>query len=282
MKLFNSSVEIFVPDGTEIEVAIKRTTHMAIGAHQDDLEIMAYHGIEACFQSEDLFFFGCVVTNGAGSARGSIYQNFTDEEMIKVRREEQIKAAQMGKYGALASLGYPSREVNAQNQPGIVEELTDLIRLAQPRILYTHNLADKHDTHIGVVTKVIKAIRMLPKELRPKQVYGCEVWRNLDWLNDEEKIFLNVSGHPNLALSLIEVFESQIIGGKRYDLGIIGRRLSNATFNASHKIDETSALTYAMDLTPLIEDDLLDIRDYVTKYIDQFKQSVLDKINKIL
>ena len=29
--------------------AVAKTTHMAIGAHQDDIEIMAYHGVLECF-----------------------------------------------------------------------------------------------------------------------------------------------------------------------------------------------------------------------------------------
>ncbi len=282
MKLTKLTAQIYVPDDKEINQAISRTTHMAIGAHQDDLEIMAYHGIEACFQSKDKFFFGCVVTNGSGSARDNIYKDYSDDDMIIVRRNEQIKAAALGEYGALALLDFPSEEVKAKNNDEIISELAKLIKLANPKIIYTHNLADKHDTHVGVVTKVIKAIRTLPINIRPKQVYGCEVWRNLDWVNDDEKVFLDVSGHPNIAASLVEIFDSQIIGGKRYDLATIGRRLANATFNASHAVDDTDALTYAIDLTPLITNDNLDIKEFITAYIERFKDNVIKKINKVL
>jgi LmbE family N-acetylglucosaminyl deacetylase len=282
MKLNNQTAEIFIPDNENIDKAISRTTHMAIAAHQDDIEIMAYHGIEACFQSKTNFFMGVVVTNGSGSARDNIYKEYTDEEMIIVRKKEQKKAAVLGEFGALALLDYPSKEVKAKNQDQIILELAELIKKANPEIIYTHNLADKHDTHIGVVTKVINAIRTLPKETRPNKVYGCEVWRNLDWVNDDEKIFLDVSGHPNLASSLVEIFDSQIVGGKRYDLATIGRRLANATFNASHAVDETNALTYAMDLTPLVLDESMDITEYVVQYIERFKSNVIDKINKVI
>ena len=282
MKLNKPKAVIFIPDGTEESQAIKRTTHMAIGAHQDDLEIMAYHGIVACFQSNDKHFLGCVVTNGGGSARDDIYKDFTDEDMIQVRRKEQIKAAILGEFSSLVLLDHKSSEVKSKEDLLIQEELRELILEAQPEILYTHNLADKHDTHIGVVTKVIKAIRSLPKDKRPKQVFGCEVWRNLDWVNDEEKVFLDVSNHPNLAASLVEIFDSQIIGGKRYDLATIGRRLANATFNASHAVDESNALTYAIDLTPLIEDDNLDVIDFIVSYINRFADNVVEKIKKVL
>jgi hypothetical protein len=45
MKLRNQTGEIFVPDGAPVAQELARTTHMAISAHQDDLEIMAYRGI---------------------------------------------------------------------------------------------------------------------------------------------------------------------------------------------------------------------------------------------
>ncbi|MCD6436024.1 MAG: PIG-L family deacetylase [Clostridiales bacterium] len=273
--------EIFIPDGLEEKLAIKRTTHLAIGAHQDDLEIMAYHGIEACFQRDDKYFMGIVVTNGSGSARDNIYKNYTNEDMIKVRRKEQIKAAIMGEYGALALLNYKSSDVKSKENETVVKELAELIESANPEVIYTHNLADKHDTHVGVVLKTIKAIRMLPKDKRPKKVYGCEVWRNLDWVNDDEKVLLDVSRHPNLAASLVEIFDSQIIGGKRYDAATLGRRLGNATFNASHEVDETNALTYAIDLTPLCADDDADVLEFISSYIERFKADVISKIGKI-
>ena len=33
---------IYIPDGTEEEQALERTTHLCIAAHQDDIEFMAY------------------------------------------------------------------------------------------------------------------------------------------------------------------------------------------------------------------------------------------------
>ena len=202
--------------------------------------------------------------------------------MINIRQLEQKKAAYLGEYGALALLNYPSKTVKSKEDLIIQSELADLIKKAKPEVIYTHNLADKHDTHIGVVTKVIKAIRSLPEAYHPKQLLGCEVWRTLDWVNDDKKVYLDTSNHPNLASSLLEVFDSQIIGGKRYDLATIGRRLSNATFNASHEVDATNSLSYAMDLTPLIKDKTLDVSDYISNFIEAFKLDVVNKINSVI
>lgn len=282
MKLLKPTAEFFVYDGKPIDEAINRTTHMSIAAHQDDIEIMAYDGILQCFNNPDQWFFGVVVTNGSGSARDGEYKNYTDEEMIQIRKLEQKKAAFIGEFGALALLDHPSSEVKNPQNDEIVDELLKLLNAAKPKILYTHNLADKHDTHIGVVTKTIQAVRKMAPEDRPEKVYGCEVWRDLDWMVDEDKIRFDVSGHPNIAASLVEVFDSQIIGGKRYDLATMGRRLANATYSESHFVDKATAVSVAMDLTPLILDDGLDMKTFVLDQIEKFKKDVEKRVAKML
>lgn len=282
MNLKNGGAEFFIPDNQPIPEAIKRTTHMAISAHQDDIEIMAYDGILKCFGRNDRWFFGVVVTNGAGSPRDDLYKTSTDEEMQQVRKLEQKKAAFLGEYGAVALLDYPSPAVKDPKNSDIVDELRELFSQARPKVIYTHNLADKHDTHVGVAVKVINALRELPASLRPEKLYGCEVWRNLDWINDEEKVVFDVSSHPNLAASLVEIFDSQICGGKRYDLATMGRRLANATYAASHATDTASSLIYGMDLTPLINNANLDLQEFILGYINRFSQDVTTRLKKLL
>ena len=271
----------FVPDQIDFDAAVKRTTHMAIGAHQDDLEIMALDGILKCYHQENRWFFGVVVTDGAGSARGGKYRQLTDEDMKKIRVEEQKKAAQLGEYGAMVQLGYQSTEAKDPHQKQIVDELKALILQAKPEVIYTHNPADKHDTHIGVLDKVLKAIRKLDYEDRPKAFYGCEVWRALDWLNDDEKIIFDLSERPHLGMALVEIFDSQIDGSKRYDLATIGRRQANATYSVAHDSDDVSLANYAIDLTPLIKDDDLDLKTFITDAIKRFKKDVADKIERL-
>ena len=270
---------IYISDGTEEQTAISRTTHLAISAHQDDIEFMAYAPIAECFGNQDKWFGAIVVTDGAGSPRSGLYADYTDEQMKAVRVVEQKKAAMVGEYGFLAMLGHPSKDVKDAGNAKIVEELADLIRRAKPKYLYTHNLADKHETHVATALKVIAALRTLSPGERPEKVYGCEVWRDLDWLCDDEKVYLDCGAHPNLMRALSAVFDSQIAGGKRYDLAAEGRRLANATFSASHACDTYSALNYAMDLTPLM-DQSVDIADYIAGFIDRFKSSVKENIER--
>ncbi|MCK5761324.1 MAG: PIG-L family deacetylase [Candidatus Izimaplasma sp.] len=282
MILSKPNAQIFIPDKSDTNEAIKRTTHMAIGAHQDDLEIMAIDGILKCYKKTDKWFMGVVVTNGAGSARDGAFKDYTDLEMQDIRKIEQRSAASIGEFGSLVQLDYPSVETKNPKNYNIIVELANLIELAKPEVLYTHNLADKHDTHLGVVTKTIKAIRTLKHKSRPVKLYGCEVWRDLDWLNDDEKVVFDVSGNPKLSLDLINIFQSQIAGGKRYDLATIGRRLANATYSSSHTVDTTDAVIYAMDLTPLITDDNLDISVFIEEHINRFKKEVTDKLSAVL
>ena len=96
----------------------------------------------------------------------------------------------------------------------------------------------------------LAAIRELAPADRPETVYGCEVWRNLDWMPDEDKVALDVGAHESLSMALIGVYDSQVAGGKRYDLATLGRRRANATYFQSHETDTVEQLWFAMDLTP--------------------------------
>ena len=251
MKLHNSTADVFIPDGQPLDAALARVTHIGIGAHQDDLEFMAFHGIKACYHSDADWFGGVTCTSGSGSARTGDYAKYSDEEMMAVRREEQRQAAIVGRYAAMIQLDYLSNIARDANDSRLKEDLKSILTATQPRVVYTHNPADKHDTHIAVVVPVIQAIRELPREQRPQVVHGCEVWRNLDWMPDAEKLVQDVDGHDNLAAALNGLFDSQIAGGKRYDLAVLGRRRANATFFESHGVDASDALAFAMDLTPL-------------------------------
>ena len=280
MDLKKPGAEIFVFDNKPLSEALPRTTHMGISAHQDDIEIMAYHGALECFGLEDKWFAGVVVTNGAGSPRDDLYASYTDDQMQVVRKLEQKKAAFVGEYSAQYLLDYTSSEVKDAQNKDLVEDLKNLILECQPKVIYTHNLADKHDTHVSVALRVIKAIRELPEDKRPELVLGCEVWRDLDWMTDEDKVGLNVEAHENIAAALLGVFDSQICGGKRYDLSTMGRRKAHATYFASHGVDACAALNFAMDMTALVKDTSLDPQEYVASYITRFADEVASRVGK--
>ncbi|MBS0662382.1 MAG: PIG-L family deacetylase [Verrucomicrobia bacterium] len=275
MKTSHPAADIFVP-GSQLtpEAALARTTHLCVAAHQDDIEIMAYHGIAECFGRTDRWFSGVVVTNGAGSPRSGLYAQYTDADMQAVRVREQRKAAVIGEYSIQLQLAHPSAAVKDPRNADVAADLDQIFTTASAEVVYLHQPADKHDTHVAVLGHALAALRRLPAALRPKRVYGCEVWRDLDWLPDGDKQVLDVSAYPNVAASLVGVFDSQISGGKRYDLATAGRRLAHATYHASHATDAHQGITWAMDLTPLVQDPSLSIRDFTRGFVDRLRDDI--------
>lgn len=281
MKLNRPGAEIWVPDGRPAAEALSRTTHLGIGAHQDDVEIFAQRGILDCFDRRDRWFTAVIVTDGAGSARSGPYADYTDDQMRAVRKLEQKKAGMVGEYSAVVLLDYASGDVKTPKAPPIVADLAGILSAARPEIVYTHNLADKHDTHVGTTLRVIEACRTLPAAQRPSRVLGGEVWRDLDWMCDPDKVALDVQDRESLTAALLGVFDSQITGGKRYDLATAGRQRAHATYHQAHSLDATVALTFAMDLTPLVQSDTLDPLAYAKGYIERFGAEVTDRVRRL-
>ena len=266
--------EIFVPDASAVDAALARTTHLAIAAHADDIEFFAWHGISACYGHRDRWFTGVVVTDGAGSPRTGRYADYTEVQMVAARRAEQRAAAVIGEYSAVVQLAHPSAAIKGVGNPAPLAELTALLARMAPQIVYLHNPADKHDTHIACFLRSLAALRTLPPERRPARVYGCEVWRDLDWLVGADKVALSAGDRPHLQAALNGVFDTQIAGGKRYDLAVAGRRLANATFHDSHTVDAESGLTFAMDLTELVRNDALDPIEFTLGHVQRLADDI--------
>jgi LmbE family N-acetylglucosaminyl deacetylase len=239
---------------------------------------MAFPGIVECFHSAEKWFVGVTCTDGAGSARGGDYANVDAKEMCAIRKREQETAAVVGRYGAVIQLGYSSEAVRRSGSVDLVADLEQILRLATPEIVYTHNLADKHETHIAVLAAVITALRRLSASDRPHTLLGCEGWRGLDWMLDSEKILLDVSRHDNLAAALNGLFDSQISAGKRYDLAVSGRRKANATFLNAHQGDQCEDICLAMDMSPLLKDDALDVAEFALGFVDRFRADVIARL----
>ena len=273
-------VDLFIPDNVCAPEAQARTSHLAIGAHQDDLEFMAFHGISTCYEQDSAWFSGITCTDGAGSARAGAFADTTDAEMQQIRLQEQRRAAELGQYSFMAQLGFSSAQVKDPAARGdLVDLLERYLLMTQPDVLYTHNPADKHACHVAVFHAVIEALLRVPPYSRPKKVYGCEVWRDLDWLSPEDKVALDVSGHPELAKKLNACFESQIAGGKDYGQAVLGRRRANATFYDAYTVDTVDQLWFAMDLTALIEEDAPTVKEFVDAKLERFKQSVISNLD---
>ncbi|QRN84337.1 PIG-L family deacetylase [Chloroflexota bacterium] len=281
MQLNNPLAECYYPSGNKNDSRLHQTTHLGIGAHQDDLEMLAIPGILAGYEHSDQAFTGVTVTDGRGAPRSGDYADLSDEEMWHVRLEEQRHAANIGHYHAQFQLNYSSAQVKSPQREAVITDLMTIIQACQPQIIYTHNLADKHDTHVAVGLSVIEALRRMGEGSQGITVYGSELWRGLDWLLDDQKVGLDVSSHPEWQAALLQAFTSQIAGGKRYDLAAMGRKRANATYYQSHHTDQAELMVYAMDLTPLITDPKLSIEGFVDTAIQNLAKDVRDRLQRL-
>ncbi len=280
-KQIHQLAEIYFPEHDKGQKDLKHTSHLGIGAHQDDLEIFAIHGILAGIEKPANNFAGVTVTDGRGAPRNGPYADMDDATLWQIRMREQRMAADLGRYLAQIQLNYRSSEVKSTNRRAVISDLKNIIQQTQPEIIYTHNLADKHDTHVAVALATIQALRELPLMASDIRVLGCEVWRSLDWLLKEDKVVLDVSEHQNLQKKLLSVYASQIAGGKAYDDAALGRRLANATFFQSHTTDQANSLVFAMDLTALVREPESDILTFVTHRIRSFEKDVRERLERL-
>ncbi len=281
MQFAKPNASLFVPDGSDAIGALGRITHLGIGAHPDDLEFMTWHGILSCFQSQQRWFGGVTVCDGRGSSRTHGYANYSDDEMQQVRLQEQQRAAVIGEYSAQICLMYSSQEVrDRQSRQTLISDLQAILKATQLRVLFTHNPVDRHDSHIAIFSAVVSALRGLPKDFWPEEFYGCEVWRSLDWLPG--RVGFDVSAHENLSMALMGVYDSQISGGKRYDLATAGRKRANATYHDPYHPDAATSLEYAMDLMPLLRSPEMPILEFVQSQIQQLYQDAKSRLEPFL
>jgi LmbE family N-acetylglucosaminyl deacetylase len=278
LALTRPDADLFVPDGAPAAAALARVTHLGIAAHADDLEIMAYHGIRTGQQEPGARFGAVVCTDGAGAPRAGPHAALTDEQMRRLRRDEQREAAHRGGYAVAVQLDHPSASLRRGAAPEVVRDLTAVLAAARPRVVYTHNPMDAHVTHLGVCAAAIDAIRALPADLRPARVLGCEGWRGLDWLSDADKTWLDL-GRDDAAWShLIGAFASQIEGGRPYGEGALGRARANGVFRQARESGGHERLWLAIDLTELTRDGGADLEGFVRARLDRFAREVMDAL----
>lgn len=269
---------VYFPDPSQSRP--EYTTDLCIAAHPDDMELMAYPAISDCYDRQDRFFTGMVLTNGAGCGKGDLLEGLIGEEIAEIRKKEQYEAADIGKYLAVCVLPYYSEQLR-RLEPEIVEKISDWIKICKPDRVYIHNFADKHETHVAAALAAWQALKGLSEEERPNRVYSMEVWRSLDWLRDENKTVFGLSGDTALERGLIQVFKSQIAGNKRYDTGVIGRRRANAVFLSGYQKDSCDGACYALDVTDWVFSGKSPL-EMLEMHLNSFKADVMELMQNIL
>jgi LmbE family N-acetylglucosaminyl deacetylase len=273
IKLSNPGAEIYISDGKPLGEALRRTTHLGVGAHPDDLEIMAFYGILECYGRKGRGFTGITVTHGGGDGHG--------EQVIETRKREQKKAARLGRYAAQLLLNHSSQSAKNPRNHEAVLDLCSILELCRPRVVYTHCLTDKHDTHVAVALRVIEALRKLPKNRRPKKLVGCEVWRGLDWMRDEDKLAMPLGENSKFAVRLMGVYQSQKVKGKHFAQAAAGRWRANAVFHEIPIQYPNRDISWGMDMTALLENPSLNPVRYARAYIDRFYKEIHMRIHRM-
>ena len=121
----------------------------------------------------------------------------------------------------------------------------------------------------------------LPDADRPEKLYGCEVWRDLDWMVDADKVPFDLSTHENLQTALLGVFDSQIAVANAMTWQRMGHRKANATYFESHGMDTTQGLLFAHGSDPSRSMmTQLEISSYVQEHIARFAQDVADRLER--
>lgn len=282
MTLDKRDAEMFIPDGATEDEAVKRSEIMAVGAHPDDIEVMSMPGILKALAAGGNRFFGVVATNGVGTYRSFDEINLSYQEMRDVRIAEQKKAASVGRYSGLALLNYESAEVKDACFTNIDRDLKHLFSAVRPSEIYLHNPFDRHDTHVAVCIRSIYALREVKAETgwKPERLYAGECLRGLDWLVHCDRLVLPVDDKDCMSDKILGVYKSQMIGLRRYDQAVKGRRITNATYQEAQAIGSEYELAFAVDLLPLVEDSTLSVADFVRHTIDRFRADILSRLDR--
>jgi len=61
----------------------------------------------------------------------------------------------------------------------------------------------------------------------------------------------------------------------------MGRRRANATYFESHNVDSATALSYAMDMTPLMNSVNMKPVVYIQEFVQRFAQDVNERIGRM-
>lgn len=267
MKFSNASARLFTPRAGDAGALFAQASHIAVGAHPDDLEFMSGHAILAGAKAAG--FAG--VTCEAGSENPA-------EQVVRLKEQED--AARLGNYLAVATLSHLSKDLKAGRRAPLVADLKTLFATAKPQAVYTHNPADKHDTHVAVCVSVVEALRSLPADRRPARLYGCEVWRGLDWVVDAEKTRFDVSDGMGHLAKLMKAYPSQL-QGKAYDLALDGRKRANATFFDARSNDQMTHCEYALDMTELLTNTTLAVEAWIDRHLESLRSDVKARIARI-
>lgn len=270
MKLFAQNADVFVPGvpgsatTEELVRALGGVTHVVVGAHPDDAEVGALPAISMCRKRGDLGLCAVILTDGRNPPLSGPYRHLPPERMVKIRIEEQRQAALVGGYRAVIQLCYCSDELKPHaRRSDAVADIAAILDATRCEELWLHQPFDRHPTHGSAFFCGIGALGRLPRDKRPRRLFGMEVWGTVDCLPADQLEEFDVSCDAELLERLLEPFKSQN-AAKDYQSGVRGRQTAHATFRQSHATNGGSRVCLAVKLHDFLENPELDVRSWVT------------------
>ena len=132
-----------------LDEALSETTHLLVVAHADDDGLIGAEALSETYGFDEKHMSVIVVSASPGTGRPPGYEHdkYTDEDMIAIRRQEQVNAADIGQYASTVQLGFASREIkgfetgNIQDALEVIKAL-HLIYESTPKLekLYLHSV----------------------------------------------------------------------------------------------------------------------------------------------
>ena len=115
MKFSQPSADFYAPRGQDPLANLATTTHLGIGAHADDLEILAFPGIATCFQiGNGQALFGPVRIENAGdyfaspvSGDGKIFVASENGKIVVLKDSPELEVLAVNDLGD-SILGTPA------------------------------------------------------------------------------------------------------------------------------------------------------------------------------
>lgn len=278
--------DVYVPHpGVNFEQARKDTKILAIFAHAGNAEICCFPEILAN-HTQGKGFSALIVTDGVGSPgtpwRPKAQEQVTD--VIKTRQREQRDAAFIGHYSVVFQLAANgetlrservedyavagSQKFDASLRPKALETTKDIYRVlmaTHPEQVITHQPFDSHPHHRAVLLHTLQAIALMPKDQRPKQIVGAEIWEPIPpsintslKYNDTQLLqynLLDTKARDELWRKLLERFRSKI-GLNPFHIGAPARAIATKVFCNPFKLstgEHGDGMLKRLDIAPIID-----------------------------
>ncbi len=180
---------------------------LAVGAHPDDIEILAAGTLARCRARGDEVVI-CVATNGN---MGSMHT--APEELARIRESEaRASAAIIG--AELVWLGYPDEFLYHDHETRM--RFIEMVRAARPDVILTHAPNDYHMDHriVSELVFVSSFIGAVPNVKSPSPVHACiapiyylDTLAGVDFLPTE---YVDITDTLDTKLEMLSCHKSQL------------------------------------------------------------------------